>query len=340
MQVYRAKEPFTAVWASQALNAIVGIARQSFWRYGDVPLFDEYDRKALVYAIRAAYPRDPDGHLCEEWISVRFIPAYGEPVSTEDLENLHWRGQTLRSLLTDHFTGSEDSAMKSVVTISRLSAVSPYASSSGVVFETEGKLRYTALALTAALQTFFTIDAGRFPEFKFLTALFRPEITEKLRLGAAAVAEERLEFPTAHETLGLDPAEPMRINRSLLAYRFPGYFLSLPDLLRFLEDLSLSGRLPEPVIDSISHLGYPLEELKKACAVSASSVLYATRGLGRLLTWQGPIPGANLTGEELRDMLAATVGDGPTLRVMEQETFRKHVAGLIGRLGLSSIDTL
>ncbi len=95
--VYRAKGLHRNRWNSRALKEIVLACRNSYARYGDRPLLDEYDKKAAIYLVRARYPvanlQSPAGSL-QEWLSIRMVPGDGKPTGVHEPEIFEWEGKT------------------------------------------------------------------------------------------------------------------------------------------------------------------------------------------------------------------------------------------------------
>ncbi len=86
--IFCAKSLQNSAWNSPELKQLVGQARRSYERYGDVPLYDEYDERAAVYLAITTYQKNVAGLPVRfvEVTSIRFVPGYGDRPVIEDFE--------------------------------------------------------------------------------------------------------------------------------------------------------------------------------------------------------------------------------------------------------------
>jgi hypothetical protein len=157
-------------------------------------------------------------------------------------------------------------------------------------------------------------------EFAYLTGTLRKELLKKvLRFNSKIY----LYLPDAHKIIGCASSE-VRLDRSLLAYNFPGYFLNIPELVSLLEKLIKQGKLSFDSVKTFLKFYQPnfKKYLEKKKYVE---VLNRIKGLDKLLLFSGPIPKAKIKGEELRSLIAKHVSDGPVLKIVAVDKWKKQL---------------
>jgi hypothetical protein len=127
LSVYLAKDFFKSEWSSKKALKILKQARRSYLRYGNVPLLDKYDRKSLIYLVRAEYKVKIDKKTLpvEEWLSVRFVPGYGKPLLTEDFAHCIANNKPLKYLFKKKLFPETKNFSRHIATLSRLCKIPP-----------------------------------------------------------------------------------------------------------------------------------------------------------------------------------------------------------------------
>jgi hypothetical protein len=142
----------------------------------------------------------------------------------------------------------------------------------------------------------------------------------------------RLSLPGVEQHLKCSPDE-VTLERKVMAYHFPAYFLNIHDLAKLLKRLYREGKMTAL---SFRHYleNFVEHEIEKWEDSSHRDLLNHLRGLGRLLTTHGKIPGATLTGEQLRSLIDVEVGDGPRLQFIDAPGWRAQLAAAVAALPL------
>lgn len=319
--VYQAKSFYAHSWLNDNLKRLTVRARHSYLRYGAVPLLDEYDTKASVYVCSISYPVETGaGPASEitEWVSMRFIPADGVPVLTDDLAQYFFKDTSIGEwLLQTHSVGKE--IFRRVVTISRLCGFS----SIGVhEYARHIPLRHTALAFLFI--NFCAFSDPHTAHVNYVTAVFHEQFFKRILSEIYTQSGVALETPRVEEFLGCSPDE-VRLKRKIMTYRFPTYFLPVKELTGFLIRLLDGGQLTEATLEQFI-INFSRQQLGEWEKQSHVELTHNLTGLGNLFSHTGPIPASPLTGEELRMLVDKEVGDGPKLHFMSVPEWRSQVA--------------
>jgi hypothetical protein len=308
--IYKAKNLYSPKWNSHVLKQITQEARKSFLRYGPMPLINEYDKNAEVYLCRAVDKTN------EEWLSLRFVPGKDGAVLVEDLLQYNYKNIPISNLIADKLFGEKNFHSK-MVSISRICGIYPYVRE---VEKTNRAKFFTSLKYVA--RSFGLINKVFFSQhdFVYLTATVRKELLKKVLRFNNKIS---LYLPDAHKIIGCASSD-VRLNRSLLAYRFPGYFLDILQLINLLERLIKEGKLS---LDSVKAFikFYKPNFKKKLKEKKYIEVLKEIKGLEKLLLLSGIIPKAKITGEELRGLIAKHVSDGPILKIIPVSKWKKQL---------------
>lgn len=320
------------VWSNESEHLLIKEARRTYQRYGKVPLIDPLDSKSAVYLTRTTYPVEINGKWenAEEWLSMRFVPASGDPLLTEDvIYEVIYDGQKQKPLLPHlaEIKGLKTKELvKGLVTHSRISAVRPYIINGDFLKSQQnkseghhlGKNRYTALSFALMNQAFFQDAAKLGKQFTTLTSLMHRELTDNILTIKEGI---KLPFIDAAEALMLNKQETVRLDQSYPKIRFmyPGYFLNIHDLVRLLK----TGLLPKEVLNTYLLHPTTIEEML------ASPKMHHFSNMGQLFLTKGPISQTNLTGDQLRNNMNKYVRDGPVLRIMSVSAWLQGVKTMI-----------
>ncbi len=308
-RIYLAKNLYNSKWNSALLKKITLEARHSYLRYGQVPLIDNYDKNAEVYLCRVTYAP------MEEWLCVRFVPGSAASIFLEDLSGYFYKGKSISRLIKQKLFFGKNNWQRKLVSMSRLCGISPYFFGVGKKTKPSNSLKYSGQALALVNNHFFSKH-----NFSYLSAVLRPELLKKI---LHPNPKASLFLPEAHKTLGCRPEE-IYLNRNLFAYHFPGYFLNLFQMIRLLEKLIQEKKLTVNAVKKYVKM-YAPDFNKKLKNKKYAEILKSTAGLDKLLLARGRIAGAKINGNELRDLVEKNVDDGPELKIIAVDKWKKQL---------------
>ncbi|MDO8584753.1 MAG: hypothetical protein Q7R85_01375 [bacterium] len=336
IDVFCAKHLYHPSWVNPSLFRLAIDARGSYYRYGDYPPLDALDRKAAVYLARIRYSdgRGENKIPTEEWLSARFIPWRGTPYGYDDLKLCAHKGRAIDYWVQKKFPRPEGTP--SLVSISRVCGIPPYPTRAS---DKQGETRrvkhaYTALAFTAMNDAFFNAGNRAAQEFSHVTTLMHDALVGRALTYTKGKKRAAMRFVPAHRTLGL--RAPVRLARDGFAasycHRFPQYFLDIKKLLGALRGVVRRG--------DISHatLAHYLGETADPEALLRFDDMHisALHGLGKLLSAEGPLHAAKISGEELRRRVSR-VPDGPALHMMTSVAWSASVAMFCRDAGIAKL---
>lgn len=341
-EFYVAKNFFSNDWEAKSLRELTKIARRTYQRYGDVPIFDEYDNKAAVYLVRSIYslPGLANSNTSvEEWLGVRLIPAHGDPVSTEDLDVSFYSNKNVTEHIRKKFFKNDEDVLHHVITTSRLCGISPFLSDTGKKLTgviVPRKQLYSAGSFAVIQKMFLEKNLSENLGYRYITSLFHEQFINKVLGTKVGGKHVKLNFLLAHELLNYDPKE-FKLDRSKLSYQYPGYFLDIKQLLKLLQKL-----LDKEIIntDTLRHylkIEHDLDDLIKKAGSSVGDLIYELRLLGNLLTVEGGIKGSCFAGEALRKIVDEEVDDLPNLYIMPVDYWRGEVNKVLSQLGIEKV---
>ncbi|TSC83753.1 MAG: hypothetical protein G01um101413_893 [Parcubacteria group bacterium Gr01-1014_13] len=295
-RIYKAKNLYQPSWNNAVLKKITKLARQSYLRYGRVPLIDEYDKNAAIFLCRSSF-----GKL-EEWLCLRFVPGNTDTHLLEDLNQYVYNGKTIVNIIKNKLVFRDNDLQTKLVAISRLCGIAPKNSA----------MKHTAQAFALINKEFFSET-----HFSYFLGVFRPEVLKKILRFSSRFS---LSFPDAYKTLKCRP-EQVYLDRSWSAYHFPGYFLNASQLLKSLQKLIEEKKLNIVFIKKYAKNYNP--EIKKTA--NYMEILNMIYGINAVLLWKGKIPGSKITGEELRALLDRSVADGSKLKIISAANWKKQL---------------
>lgn len=329
--VYKVKDKSETNFSNRELHTLLLEARKSYLRYGNVALTDAYDEKSSIYLTRVVYPYTVDtvSFPLEEWISVRFVPASGNPVSTEDLDVCVYKNKPLSQSIHQNLLPTKSEPLSHLVTISRICRIAPRVPMQDVFFSgtfLPQKNSYTALAFAAMNQLFLEESDEQGDEYKYFTALAKQELFQKVLHLETNTTKVFFPFESATTVLGLKPDERVRMNRNLLSYRHPGYFLHLEEMIKLLEKLIDLGRLSEKSWQQFFQTTLCFQEFKeKFYQLPYQEFVPLVAGLSNLLLADGWIPGSRMHGTELRSLVDLCVSDAVQLYLAPAHLWKQGI---------------
>lgn len=278
-------------WKNKSLQKKVLACRKAYLRYGKVPLLDKFDKKSDVYLIECLNKKHADKKA--EYFSIRFVHAgKKKPYATEDFLHFGHKNISLDSILKKH-----------KIKLNTLATISKFCRQKAK----QTNLKFTQLAFCLANKFFLETH----PEIKYLTGLFRNEVINK------SLKKNNLpKFTKAKASLDFN----LKINRSVSAYKFPGYFLNLSDLQTVIKNLVNSYQITAPTLNF--YLG---KRLTTQILSGESLKIEQTKLLPKLLLAFGQLKNARISGEKLREILNTKVKDGPDFYFLYKEPWLNSI---------------
>ncbi len=284
-------KPCGKKWKNKNLQKKVLACRKAYLRYGKVPLLDKFDKKSDVYLIECSAKQN--GFKKPEYFSIRFVHAGKKnPYATEDFLHFGHKNISLESILKKHKI-----KLLSLVTISKFCRQKTKPTN----------LKFTKLAFCLANKFFLETR----PEIKYLTGLFRNEVINK-----SLTKNSLPEFTKANTIFRSN----LKINRSVSAYKFPGYFLNLPNLKLAIKNLENSRQISKPTLNF--YLG---KQLAAKILSTGNLKIPETKLLPKLLLTSGHLKHSQISGERLREILNTEVNDGPDFYFLHKEPWLNSI---------------
>ena len=313
-EIYLAKDLYNSAWNGECLQSLVLRARESYGRYGNVPLIDEYDSKSAIYLARAMYfeKSEQEEYLVEEWISLRFVPGDREPNGI-DVLNLYWHRKKPASHWVEKFLRLRNLGFHNLISGSRLCGISSFISDGSDQLKFGEKRRsdhkYTPVCFALLHKQFFEDCKREGLDFDYFVVATSDRLLEGFM---------RLEFQgekygpacvKAEETLGLQPGK-IKLKRDDFIYQYPLYFLDQNQIVMILKNLISEGIISEETLKCYFGGAISSQEFLSGTRIRIEKL----RNLGNLLTEKGAIKGAKISGVQLRRMLDK-VADDSSLRI-------------------------
>ncbi|MFA6423722.1 MAG: hypothetical protein WCV83_00210 [Candidatus Magasanikbacteria bacterium] len=311
-EIFLAKN-FSSQWVNETTHNLVLKCRQSFERYGEISLEDDYDNKSLVLLARVHFENE-NGQQ-EEFFSLRLIPAQGEPFLTEDLQVILHGGGNLYELIKDklHFGHSE--SHKYIFTISRFCGLS-------LIPSNQNHLKHTTLSLV--ILWLFALEGVPKPHKDIaITAMFNRHIFSKVSRLKINNKEFVLSLPEIHETLSLSIENFGNFFPGPVAFHYPAYFFNLPELISWFRKIFDDKKIN---LDTIKHCwGTEIDwvQIEKELSHDKMAVIKKMHGLGKMLNGCTPLPGCKLNSVELRNDLEEAVKSSLVLKLIKLEDLEK-----------------
>lgn len=305
-------------WTNPTLYQIYLEAKKSYARYGErFGQPDRFDAKAAHFLTLIRYPINLDGTTVEfaEWHSVRYIPTWGTPPNSEDL-NFYVCGPTqispLELLIKTVSQKNVHSPQDHIFTQSGLCVTQPVPLDQSLSLPNNPELPTKFTTLGYALNTKLGVEYLRSLQDRddiIITAQMWPHLLTNI-IGSPQ-HDFTLPFVPASQALLPGGAHiDVRLNRQTsYAYQVPAFFLQWQPLVESLTllDQHLSNfNLPQEFKDLPPHLS--LARLDKDPTFRQTVV-----NLGSYLSHQGTLPNTHLTGDELRLFLDDMVPDQSVL---------------------------
>lgn len=302
-RIYRLKKMHERAYGNRALYYLMLEARRSYYRYGDVPLLDGHDKKSAVYLVRVTYALNKT----DEWLCARFVPGNGIPFGIDDFKLYFHKGRPLEQLV-------QGLIVKGLFSISRLCGI-PSCGKSALI--------YTPISF-ALMNKQVLADCRK---FGFKCDYVVAQIPDALIEGFLTLKtdKEKLKpnFVPAHKLFGVK-GKDIRLARTNYIYLYPLYFLNTKQVICLLKDLLKKGTLTDATVKHYFGGDITASEI----IVNDRIKVEKFRNLGKLFSVKGKIKGSNITGSDLRELLAK-VDDGPRLRIAKVAVWEKSLDELL-----------
>lgn len=303
--VYRARDMLTDKWNGD-LKQLVLFCRESFFKYGQRPLLDDFDLKAAIYLVSADY--EEAGFEVSEWLSIRMVPGWGYLLGVFELELYCLNGARLDKMLL----GDNPENWKSIVSSSRMCHIKPTVKFSFDCLSQ--KSRFTAHAFALIHQQF--IDDYEV-DYQYITAIISDDFIKKgltiYNSGRSATPH----FVPAHELLNVKK-DQITLDRSIYAYSFPTYWFNPADLLELIRRL-LDRRL--------------ISAETLSCYFGVSDVSDITEAklinMSLMFKQETKLTDALITGPELREISDRELSERPQLRITPVQVWNQAIGEMI-----------
>lgn len=320
-RIYNAKPLYQNKWPNAALEEITLQSRKTYLAYGDVPLIDNYDQKSSIYLANFEYTSEDN--IVSEWVSLRFVPSDNSPPSTEDLDQCMYEKQTVGELLRQRASNIE--LNREAVTLSRMCGLT-YVNSK-LTDSRHTRIKWTPLLFALINRAFFEECKMSDYQFDFTTALFRPELANSALALKMDNKVMGIKIIPAEQFLQLQP-NSICIDRKVMTFRYPGYFLNMNELMRLLVTLTKDGLITTETLKHYLGKDFLLEKFAAAKSISKEA-LWEIKNISSLLLVEGPLHEAKISGEELRNLINQHVSDGPRLMITTTFEWEKNINDML-----------
>ena len=303
--VYRARDILADKWNGD-LKKLVLSCRESFLRYGQRPLLDDFDLKAAIYLVRADY--DVDRFKVSEWLSIRMVPGWGYPQGVLEPELYYLNGVRLDRVILNN----KPENWKSIVSSSRMCCVTPTAGfDSDRLFQ---KSRFTAHSFALIHQQF--IDDYEL-NYQYVTAIIGDEFIEKGLTVRNSNWLSSPHFTPAYKLMNVQK-DQITLDRSVYAYSFPTYWFNPADLLELIRRLLDRGLIGAETL---------------SCYFGVSNVTDITEeklmDISFMFKQASKLTGALITGQELREISDRELLERPQLRITPVHIWNQAIGEMI-----------
>ena len=313
--VFLAKKSFELDWESYELGKIVRSARESYQVYGDVPIEDEYDYKSDIYVTQVI---GKTGIV--SYYSARFIAAVGEPPLSDDLDIFYYHSSPIfETIKKEIFKGdyTTENYLDRIYTISRLCKVKEASKSAART------PRWILIICVAVMLESFL---SRVQKHIYLSGVFHPALFFRGSLnGGIDLSLEHL-FDRASDTLGIAETG-ISIERNLLSYRYPLYFLDSNEIIRLLRRL-----LSESLISKDTILEYFSDAVLDI--VTEKKMTYNISDLHplnmeKMVNENELMKFSKLNGDEFKTFLDSEISDLPFLTLTDSTNLKMRINNII-----------
>lgn len=305
-RIYCLKKMHCHSYFNNALYRLMLTARRSYYRYGDVPLSDAYDKKASIYLVRVTY----EAHKIEEWLCARFVPGDGEPFGIDDFELYLHKKKLLEPMV-------EDLIFQGLFSISRLCGIPSY-----LRFVSDEKrfsahhiadLKYTPIAF-ALMNKKVLADCRKFGfGCDYVVAQIPDALVEGFLTLKIGKQKFKPNFVPAYKHLRVADKD-IKLARVSYIYRYPLYFLKTSKVIALLKMLIKKNILSDAAIRRYS-----------CGTLTAKDILRRRDFKVEEFRWLGkPI----IKNSKLRAWFAQ-VPDGPKLRIIKVNVWERSLDKLI-----------
>ena len=298
--IYLAKNFFTDQWQNQSLRNLVLKCRESFHRYGKVALEDSYDDKSLVSIVGVSYFIDE--RQVKEWLTIRFVPAHGEPFLSEDLQIEFINQKKLYDLIKEKLFYNADDSTKRLFTISRFCGIAPYFEDNFQSVENQNKIKFTAISFSLLCK--FSLKYFSLPDkHVYITAMFHHNIFKRLAFVNHNNLQACLELPDTHETLLVHSDSLQTIFPGEVAFRHPTYFFRIRELVVWVKKMLVEDKLNNATLLSVLKTEIDWDKIDQQLIDNKLVIVKQLSALGDLLSGDEILLNSRCDRQQLRQML-------------------------------------
>lgn len=327
--IYLAKKFNTDQWQDESLRSLVLKCRESFYRYGKVALEDGYDNKSLICIVGASYLVEE--RLVKEWLTIRLVPAQGEPMLSEDLQVEFLDQKKLYELIKEKLFNSQENSAQRLFTISRFCGIAPYFQDSFQPLQNQKKIKFTALSF-ALLCNFSLKYINYSDKHVYITAMFHHNIFERIIYLKHNAQEAYLELPDTHETLSVHPDILKSFFPGDVVFRHPTYFFKIKELILWVKKMLSEGKINNDTLRLILKKEIDWDIAHQQLVNNKLAVVSQLSSLGDLLSGDEFLDDGLFTRKQLRLLLEEEVPKSLVLKLIHQSDLEQRVEKFLADL--------
>ncbi len=320
--IYLAKNFFTDKWRNESLRNLVLKCREAFHRYGKVALEDSYDDKSLVSIVGVSYlvAERP----VKEWITVRLIPASGEPFLSEDLEVEFSNQKKLYDLIKEKLFYNQDDSIQRIFTISRFCGIAPYFQDNFQLVENKQKIKFTALSFVLLCR--FSLKYFNLPDkHVYVTAMFHHHIFERIFFFKHNNNQTYLELPDTYETLSVHPDSLKIFFPGEISFRHPTYFFRIKELVIWIKKMLIQEKISVVTLKSVLKKEIDWDNVEQQLLDNKLELIKQLSSLGDIVSGDEILPGNICSREQLRKILEEEVPRSLILKLVHQSDLEQKI---------------
>ncbi len=322
LDIFLAKNFYTDEWQNESLRLLVLKCRESFYRYGDVEVEDNYDKKSLISIIGVSYLFG--NRLVKEWITIRLVPAEGAPSLSEDLHVEFDNHKKLFQLIKEKILFDRKDSEKRLFTVSRFCGISPYFEDDFRFVAESKKIKFTLLSFVLLCKfsmKYIALDDKHY----YFTAMFHHNIFDKL--GFFHHRDKKIEFslPDTFKTLSMDQDELNTFFPGPVAFRHPTYFFRIKELVLWIKSMLNENKIDPDSLNLILKTKIDWIEIEKRLFENKLEVVTQLSALGVLFE-----------DLNLRNLLRREVPLSLILKLIHQSELQQKINNFLAEINFST----
>src|SRR3989339_40632 len=320
--IYLAKKFYSEQWENEPLRALVLKCRESFHRYGKVAVEDGYDNKSLVSIVGVSYLVDE--RLVKEWLTIRLVPAQGEPVLSEDLQVEFLDQKKLFDLIKEKLFYNQENSAQRLFTISRFCGIAPYYQDNFQPVSDQKKIKFTALSFVL-LCKFSLKFIDLTDKHVYITAMFHHNIFERVIYLKHNDQQAYLELPDTHETLSVNPESLRSFFPGDVVFRHPTYFFKIKELILWVKKMLAEGKINSDTLQLFLKTEIDWDNAQRQLLDNKLALVNQLSSLGDLLSGDELLANSSCNRKQLRQLLEEEVPKSLILKLIYQSDLERRV---------------